>query len=260
MHDAAANVISRTSPNGDTRTATFDALRRLVQTSAPAPLGYVRTFSYDGEGNLLSRTVNTSAGALVTSYTYGAHDELLTVTEPVDAAGTTTRTTSFEYDDNFNRIRTVRPLGNKQKFEYDERDLLLKHVLGEGDPAAATTTFFHDSNGNRTDVTDPLSNTTTTQFDLFDRPTRVTNALGHYTETTYDKAGRVTKVERKDSSNNLLQRRSFFYDERGRLWKTSDLRKDPGSSYADSVTTIHRDKMGRITKVTDALGNDTNHE
>ncbi len=257
LYDAAGNVISSTSPNGATTTATFDALRRLVQTTAPAPLGYVRAFSYDGEGNLLRRTVNTASGALVTSYTYGGHDELLTMTEPVDAAGTSTRTTTYQYDDNFNRIRMIRPLGTQQNFVYDERDLLVEHVLGEGDPAAATTTWSHDANGNRTKVTDPLGNDTTTTVDLFDRPTRVTNALGHYTETTYDKAGRVTKVERKDSSDTVLQRRSFFHDERGRLWKISDLRKEPGTTYADAVTTLYRDAAGRRTKSTDAASNVT---
>ena len=80
------------------------------------------------------------------------------------------------------------------------------------------------------------------------------NALGHYEETDYDKAGHVTEVRRYDATPSpdvLVQRSTRYYDERGRHWKTSDLFKDPSTTYSDAVTQIERWKSGRVRYVTD---------
>ena len=60
--------------------------------------------------------------------------------------------------------------------------------------------------------------------------------------------------------DTLLQEREFFYDERGRLWKTADLFKDPGTNYADAVTTIERTKTGALSEVTDPRSKVTTYE
>ncbi|MCA9317795.1 MAG: RHS repeat protein, partial [Planctomycetes bacterium] len=112
-------------------------------------------------------------------------------------------------------------------------------------------------NGNPTTFTNGRSYTTTTTFDAFDRRTKVTNAASHYTEFTLDELGQITGIERYDSSHNLLQRESRYYDERGRLWKTSGLRKDPSTTYSDAVTTYSRLKTGQVATVTDAVSSVT---
>ena len=264
-YDANFNVDSITDPRSKTTTQTWDDRRRLVETQAPSPLSYRVQTHYDANGNLTSRDVENkdkdgnqvSGNAwLTTSYTYTVENQLASITEEIDAS--TTRTTSVDHDANGNRIRVTKPEGNKEKWTYNERDLVASHIRGETDALASTREFLYDDNGNLVEEEDGRNYDTTHTYDLFDRRTRTTNALSHYTEWTFDKAGRVTQVDRKDSSDNLLQREERFYDERGRHWKTEAYRDDPtATSFSDAVTTIERFKTGHVKKVTDARSNVT---
>jgi RHS repeat-associated protein len=57
----------------------------------------------------------------------------------------------------------------------------------------------------------------------------------------------------------VLLRQQRFYDERGRLWKTEDLYKDPSATYSDAVTTITRLKTGHVSTVTDPRSKTTTY-
>ena len=61
-----------------------------------------------------------------------------------------------------------------------------------------------------------------------------------------------TEIARKNSSDATFLKQERFFDERGRLWKTEDLHKDPSATYSDAVTTITRYKTGHVSAVTDA--------
>ena len=264
-YDAAGNVDSRTDPNSNEWTFEYDNLRRLTKKTAPSPLSYETKYSYDGNGNLTKQEVEnidedgdsyTANPWITTTYTYNDCDNVLTIVEEIDA--TTTRTTSFDYDDNENRIRVTKPEGNKDKWTYDERDLVASHIRGEGATEASTTEYTYDDNGNLTVVEDGRDNDTTHTYDLFDRRTKTTNPLGHYTEFTHDKNGQVTEEVRKNSSNTKLAKQSRSYDERGRLWRTTDERDDPSTTVlADAVTEFERFKTGHVKVVTDPDDNDT---
>ncbi len=237
----------------------FDDVGR--KTKVTTPTGIETEWHYDGNGRVTSVVHEhlDQAGArvsgnewLTTSYTYNSHGSMLTMTEEID--GGTTRTTTFEYDDNQNRIRVIKPEGNKEKWTYNSRNLVATHVRGETGGVASTNIFTYDDNGNLTLLEDGLSNDTIYAYDLFDRRTRTTNALGHYEETDYDKGGNVTEVRRYDSTPSpevLIQRSTRSYDQRGRHWQTSELFKDPSTTYSDAVTTIERFKTGHVRYVTD---------
>ncbi|MGE0192749.1 MAG: RHS repeat-associated core domain-containing protein [Planctomycetota bacterium] len=263
-YNDAGDATSVTDPRGYTTTRTFDALRRLTQTQAPSPLSYRVQNEYDGNSNLTERRVenidkdgtqSSTHPWITTNYTYTDRDQLATIVE--DVTSSTTRTTEFQYDDNGNRTLLIKPEGNKEAWTYNERDLVATHVRGYTDADASTRTYGYDDNGNPTTFTNGRSYTTTTTFDAFDRRTKVTNAAGHYTEFTLDELGQITGIEKYDSSHNLLQRESRYYDERGRLWKTSGLRKDPSTTYSDAVTTYSRLKTGQVATVTDAVSSVT---
>ena len=256
-YDSHGNVATITDPRGNATTQTWDNLRRLTKTEAPSPLGYEVKYEYDGNGNRTKMEVENvdKDGDLVTAnpwftttYTYTNTDKLATLVEEIDVS--TTRTTSFDHDANDNRIRVTKPEGNKEKWEFNERDWVVKHIRGEGDAKVSETEYAYDENGNRTTDTDGRDNDTAHEYDLFDRKIKTTNALSHYTETEYDKNGNATKVTRKNSSDAVLQRESSFFDERNRKWKTSALYEDPGTTYSDAVTTIERLKTNQIKKVT----------
>ena len=261
-----ANVSTRTDPRGKVYTTTWDKLRRVVETQAPSPLSYKVDFHYDENGNLVTKDVENrdkdgnldSANPwITTTYTYTVTNDLATIVEEIDAS--TTRTTSFDYDANQNRIRITKPEGNKDKTTYDERDLVASVITGETSAVASTVTRAYDDNGNLVTLTDALSQSTTFTWDLFDRQTRETNALSNYRLQDYDKAGNVTAIYRKDSSNTTLQRRSQSFDERNRLYQTSDLFADPGATHSDAVTTIERFKTGQVKVVTNARGKATTY-
>ena len=265
-YDSAGNVSSVTDPVGNETEYEWDTLGRLKKITAPLPLSYETKYEYDGNGNITKVEVENvdedgdqySNSWITTTYTYSKTDQVLTIVEETD--GTNTRTTTLAYDDNGNKIRVTKPEGNKVKWVYDARNLVTSKLLGEGATEEVTLEYEYDDNGNLIVETDGRENDTTNTFDLFDRQTRRTAPLGNYIEWTRNKNGRVTKVARKDSSNNELARRSYYLDARGRLWKVSDLRKDPGTTYSDAVTLIQRHKTGHVETITDAGGNDTDFE
>lgn len=256
-YDSAFNRTTVTDPLSHVTTTTFDSQRRV--TEVEDPMGVQIQSHYDAIGQLTSRDVEnldkdgnsvSGNGWLTTSYTYSVHGDLLTTTEEIDS--THTRTTSFDYDANQNRIRVTKPEGNKDKWTYNSRDLVATHIRGETSGVASTETYTYDDNGNLTDLEDGRGNHTTYTYDAFDRRTKTTNALSHYEEQDYDKAGNVTEIRRKDSSNNLLQRSTRSFDERNRLYEVSELYKDPSTTYSDAVTTTERFKTGHVRYVTDA--------
>lgn len=257
-YDEWWNVDTVTDPGGHTTTITGDALRRRIEVAGPGDLVKVK-YEYDADGRVTKKEVQnrdqdnavvTANEWFTTTYAYGTLGDLTSVTEEIDAS--TTRTTTFEYDAAQNRIRVIKPAGNKVKYEYDERGLLWKVTQGETSSAAATTVNGYDDNGNLVETEDGRGNSTTFTFDLFDRRTRETDALGNYTAWALDRNGHVTEEARKDASDVTLLRRSSYFDERGRLWKLSDLRQDPGSTYADAVTVLQRTKTGQVATSTDA--------
>ncbi|MFM8387602.1 MAG: RHS repeat-associated core domain-containing protein [Planctomycetia bacterium] len=262
-YDGYWNVDAVTDPNGATATYVSDALRRRIEVIAPSTLSYIK-FEYDGDGRVTKKRVqqrdqdNAVVSAnewLDTTYTYTTLGDLASITEEIDAS--TTRTTTFDHDDEQQRIRVTLPEGNKVKTEYNERGLVKKVIRGETSGDASEREFFYDDNGNLIEEEDGRNNDTTHTVDLFDRRTRSTNAQGAYTEWTLNKNGQPTEVARKNSSNTTFLRQTRFYDERGRLWKTHDLHKDPSQNYTDAVTTITRYKTGHVNTVTDARSKTT---
>jgi len=262
-YDAYWNVDSVTDPRGSVTTRTSDTLGRLKQLDHPSSLGREK-WEYDGNGNMTKHEVRNldkdgvedSANPwFTTTYTYTVLNDLASITEEISA--TVTRATTFDYDDEQNRIRVTLPEGNKVKTDYEDRGLVSKVTRGETSLLASERELFYDTNGNLIEDEDGRNYDTTHTYDLFDRRTKTTNAQSHYSESTLDKNGRATEIARKDSSNNVLLRQERFYDERGRMWKTEDLHKDPSTTYSDAVTTIERYKTGHVKKVTDARSKDT---
>ena len=246
-----------TDPLSHVTTTTWDALRRV--TEVEDALGVHTQYHYDGDGQVTSVDVEnldkdgvavSGNNWLTTSYTYTVHGDLATMTEEIDS--THTRTTSYTYDANQNRTRVTKPEGNEEAWTYDARNLVLTHVRGYGSGVASTDTYAYDANGNLTSATDARSNATTYTWNLFDRRTRTTNALSNYEEVDHDKVGNVTEIRRKDSSDVLLQRSTRAFDERERPYQSSDLYKDPSTTYSDAVTTMERFKTGHVRYVTDA--------
>ncbi len=261
-YDAYGNVATVTDPNGNVTTTTWNALRWKTQVAAPSSLSLVK-YTYDANGNVtLTEVENRDKDGVVvsgnrwiaTAFTYTNTNQVATKTEEIDAS--TTRTFTFAYNDNDWLVLVTKPEGNKEAWTYNECGWIASHTLGATSLNPSTNVFLYDENGNVIEAEDGRNNATTYTYDLFDRRTRETNALGHYTEWVLDENGNATTIRRLDVSNNILQRRDQYFDERGRLWRTSDLRKDPSTTYSDAVTTREYFKTGHLKKVTNARGKD----
>jgi YD repeat-containing protein len=81
----------------------------------------------------------------------------------------------------------------------------------------------------------------------------------HYTEWEFDANSNRTKVMRKDDLDVEIQRETYYFDERNRHWKTSALFKEGTTTHADSVTTWERLKTGQVATMTDPLAKATSY-
>ena len=260
-YDVAGTVATVSDPRGNFRSATWDAMRRILQTDAPSALGYTVKYAYDARGMPRLREVenldkdgvlSTTHPWIKTRYSWSEKFDLTEIEE--DLSPSTTRRTQLNYDCNGNLTLLTKPEGNLETWAYDERDRVATHVTGTGATGASTTVYEYDEHDNRTTVTDGRGNATTRAYDLFDRRVTATNALGHYAAFEYDKNGNLTKAQRKDSGGAELQRGSYLYDTRNRRWKRSALFREGGTTHPDAVTTWERLKTGQVFKVTTPSG------
>ena len=213
-------------------------------------------FTYDANGNLLTKTI--TAGALTRSfaYTYNATGEVLTATDPrgnvthyaYDAKGNLTsvtdalgHVTSFtSYDGAGRPLTIIDPNGVTTSLTYDPRGRLTSQKV-----ATLKTDYAYDKAGNLIKVTLPDDSTLTYTYDQAHRLTGITDALGDHIAYTLDAAGNHIKEQAFDPANTLTQTRSFAYNTLDRLKKTIG---------AESQTTVYDyDKQGNLTAVTDPL-------
>ena len=272
-YDALGNNITATARNGQTQTMEYDALGNI--TVLTDELGNQTTYEYDAAGNLTKETEASGAvttyeydsrnrntkitDALggVTRYTYTENSQIETVT---DALGGETR---YTYDDNGNCIKTTYAdgtkvqaaydargrrtsqtdaLGNTTKYAYDGAD----HLIQVTDAMGNDTHYTYDGTGSLTSVTDALGSQTTYEYDSNGRITRTTNAMGQTMTQEYDALGNIT---RQESYGKTITKNT--YDSNNRLAET----KITGKEGEETDTTSYQyNKLGQVTKVTDASG------
>src|SRR6185437_624604 len=107
-YDATGLKLSYTNRDGAVWTYAYDKAGRLAQeTSPPVPVSSYTT------GN----TITTATAAIVTTFTYDADGNVLSKT---DAAGTSAaRTVTYTYDSRGNQIETTYPGGTYTSVTYD---------------------------------------------------------------------------------------------------------------------------------------------
>jgi YD repeat-containing protein len=176
-YDANRNPIKVTYPDGSTTSATWDARFSLPLTRTDE-LGVTTSYDYDSQGNLLTMTeasglpeqrittatydvvgqrlTQTVKGATpqedaTTTWTYDAHGNVATITDPLD------HTTTLEHD----------VMGNVTKRTDARNQVWISQTNAMGwatsqkDPLDHETVMTYDTVGNRLTMTDPEGNTTT---------------------------------------------------------------------------------------------------
>ncbi|MFI2739189.1 LamG-like jellyroll fold domain-containing protein [Streptomyces sp. NPDC018711] len=250
--------LTRTTPRGNTSTSRYDALGRLVETTAPqvqaeengGTATAVTPKSLVGYNTFGEATESRDARGLVTRTETDKLGRPVAVTlpdyTPPGATTPITAVTRTTYDKLGNTASETDPLGRARSYAYDQLGNLVRStdpaVAGtQGLQAPGATTF----DGTSTDLSGGgVSTYTWTPTGL---PLSATDPTGARTESTYDELGRrltATTVERKPTLQNLVSR--YTWDDAGN--------QVASSTPAGRVTTATYDKAGQPLTVTDPAG------
>ena len=255
-YDAAGNRLTLTDPLGRRSSSTWDALDNV--TSVTDPDGVTTTMTYDPAGNLL--TVSTP---LVGS----SPPRIKTITNHYDRArpgDVTSRTDPdgftwiYGYDAAGNQVSATNPVGDRSAYVYNGIGWVTSIVAPKGDvagtdPGAHTTTFDHNPFGQVTAARDPLWNpgepaghSTARYFDANGNQTEVVDGNGRRTTSTYNAANELTAVTRADGTVVATD-----------YWPDGTLHRQVDG--AGKPTIYEYDPLGRVTSVTDPLGRRTSY-
>ncbi len=228
QYDANGLLVSVTDGYGSATPATTTYTRdqnHLGIKTITDPLGKVTTNTYDAAGDLLS--VTDPLGR-TTTITYNALDLPLTVTDP---SGVTTTAT---YTAQGRLLSTSRPLKNDAGAVIDTATTTFTYdptrpedVKAVTDPEGHVWSFSYDTHGNQISSTAPATGAkTTVSYNTLGWPIAVTAPLGNvagavpgaYTSTTtYDALGRVTATTAPDGIQT-----SVVYDPNGNVIRSTD--------------------------------------
>jgi YD repeat-containing protein len=260
-YDASGALTSITNALGQLTQITQHTRGGLPLTVVD-PSGVVTNLAYDARQRLVSRTVNTTAGPVTTSYTYDAVGNLTQIKLPdgaaiantydaahrlvstadliaqqiqyaLDALGDRTQT---------NVLNSTSAVVRQHSANFDALGRMLQDIGGAGQ----TTTYGYDSNGNRSQITDPLGRVTHQVFDALNRRAQITDAASGVTATAYDAQDHPVTIT--DPNGDAT---SYVYDGFGDLIGQTSL--DSGA------TVFYYDAAGNLLQRVDARGAITNY-
>jgi RHS repeat-associated protein len=226
-----------TLPDGSYLEYAYDAAHRLTDINDSE--GNRIHYTLDAMGNRTAEEVYDSSNALTQTRTR-VFDTLNRLHKEIGAAGGTSVTTTFGYDNNGNQTNIDAPMGRSTHQGYDE----LNRLTSVTDPAGGITQYGYNALDQLISVTDPRNKVTSYQY----------NALGDLIEQTSPDTG--TAINMYDSGGNLKTRTdargktgTYGYDARNRVTSVTYPDQTIGYVY-DSGT----NQKGRLTQVTDNSG------
>lgn len=213
-YDGIGRTTRTINPRGDSISLTYDARHNvLTRTHHPVPGSIdpmtgvlpppnVETFTYHATLNKALTSQDPKGN--ITTHTYDAAGNLLTVTQPAvsrpGVAGTAQPVTTRTYGARGLVATLTDPEGRLTTYTYAPTTFdLVQEVADAGAGRLNLTTGYgYDGIGNRTSVTDPRGNTTTYAFDGMRRQTQITPPAplsASITQYVYDADGRRTQVK-----------------------------------------------------------------
>ncbi|MGC4059786.1 MAG: hypothetical protein QM749_02550 [Aquabacterium sp.] len=214
--------------------------------------GDIRSYLYDGLGNLIEQDSNNQGGTLWTSYSYDRRG-LRTLSEDAQASAdglsaTWLRNTQAVQYDAFGRVMTATDSkGASTSYCYDR---LGRVLLSEeqGSAGGVARTYAYDAFGRVLTATEPGALATQYVYDDVNRQITITTAQGSVTVRTLDSAGQ--SVSLKDANGNTTK---YTYDADGRLLTTSLYAPD-GSTLVAGTSSSYYDTAGHVWQTQDANG------
>ncbi len=211
------------------------------------------TFTYDGSGNLLTRSVQATSDAngfsgfngtavgspQVWTYTYNNAGQVLTEDGPrTDVSDVST----YTYDASGNLATITNAVGHVTTYsDYDSAGNVGRITA----PGGKVTTFSYTSRGKlggTVSTVDGISSSTAFEYDLVGNVTKVTMPDASTLAYTYDTAQRLTSI-----TDNLGNQVSYTLDLTGN--RISETVADPDGTLTRKITRIF-DTMNRVQEVT----------
>ncbi len=237
------------------RTETTWAPDDIVMTSRKDPNGVTTTFTYDGDGNLLTESVEVTD--------FEGHTETLLEMQEYAPAGQFSRpgiknrvarrtdrkgaVTELEYDARGNLTRQSTAITGGSAVEVRHTYLSNGDLATTRDPRGSVTTFTYDAYGNVASHRDPLNSVASTEWDARSRAVRRTDELGRATTMAYDVLDRLVEVRPPQAAGDtgppVL---ATEHDDAARTMVTVDL--------GGRRTETRFDLEGRMVEVRNAAG------
>ena len=225
-----ATKVTVTDGNGHSRFSFFTGRGDLYKTVLAD--GTTDFYSYDGLGQVTAHEIPTGD---VINYTYNSVGQLTGINYPTgydpvfayDSAGrpsyvvdeTGVSAWGYASDNSVNQHTTPQGLSL-----YATNSAGLRTAMTELAPNGSggydnlgQTTYSYDSYGRSTGLTNSFNETTSVTYDSYSRPYRTDYPNGTYEVTTYDILNRPLTVTLKNSSNTVLNSRSYTYDAVGQI-------------------------------------------
>ncbi len=240
-YDGQGHRTSETDSLGSVTTYTYDAngnelTRSVTRTVNGVPRTETRTRVYDGNNRVVQETDPTGA---VRKTTYNGAGKVETSTDALnrvtryayDANARLTRTDypdgsfeSIEYDANGNETARTDRSGRTTRKVYDALDRLVQTTLPDGSKESRE----YDAAGRMTAMVSATGGRTINEYDAADQLTATTDASGRRTQYAYDASGNRTRTTLPDG-----RQINYTYDALNRLTETL---------YADGsrLTTVYR--------------------
>jgi len=268
-YDQNGNRTKIIDEEGNVSDLTYDAINQLIEVTGAEGFKYRYTYNnegklttftdsmenvvkleYDQNGNLIKET---NALGDSRAYTYTPLGKVATMADEAN------RITTYEYELG-GRLKQINHAdGTQESYTYNPSGNLSSHT----NTTAQMTAYQYDSL-NRVIAIEVNGKTKTYNYDAMNNIINMTNELGHTTHYEYTLTGQLAKVV--DALDNATY---YSYNERDQLIEVrqegvellghdgilDDVKRLNEDSQGLRMTKYHRNIMGQVEAVEDALGN-----
>ncbi|MGQ0778310.1 MAG: RHS repeat-associated core domain-containing protein [Pseudonocardiales bacterium] len=210
-------------------------------------------YTYDEAGRCV-RTTGTG-GYFNGTISYHRDDPDHASTQMTDSFG---YSTWFHFNDAYQVVREVNPLGHTTVSEWDRYDRLLART----DPLGRTTRYTYDEAGNLTAVTRPDGIQALAEYNELHQPVTIIDPDGAVWRQQYDQRGNLVALTDPAGATT-----TYAYTERGHLATLTDALSDTRQFTTNAaglpvavtdplgaVTRYDRDILSQISAITDPVG------
>lgn len=255
-YNSKKQIIKITDPKGKSFEYGWTGTNK---TSAKDKLGNTSNMTYDARGNLLTvqmpKAKSTDPAGPLTTYVYGAYDQVTSITTPGGA------TAAMTYDSQGKLTKAVDDDGNE--IRYSNFDAFGQPQTKTFDPISSgapnrVVTYVYASNGDLLETQEPENKTTKFVYNSLGQIIQSKEAIGttsshRTTDFEYWPSGLLKKTTYpKADSSSTRTFVTYDYDERGNLVKTTDER--------GKQTEFSYDGLDQLVETVDATGRTTESE